>query len=173
MGSVNKVTILGRLGKDPELQTTPNGQEVCKLTVATSEQWTKDGNREERTEWHRVVLWGRLASLAHKYLKKGTNVYLEGKLQTRSWDDPQGQKRYMTEIVATQLTFIDSARDNQGDSRGDYGQPSHPYGAPYSGGDNSYGSSNRGGGNSYSGGQSQPSSEYGSGVPDVGGDVPF
>ena len=107
MGSVNKVMILGRLGKDPELRMTPNGQEVCNLTVATSENWTKDGQREERTEWHKVVLWGKIAGLAHKYLKKGRNVHIEGKLQTRSWDDPQGNKRYATEIIGSNLTFIE------------------------------------------------------------------
>jgi single-strand DNA-binding protein len=109
MGSVNKVILLGNLGQDPEVKMTQGGQQVCTLNIATSDSWVKDGKREERTEWHRVVLWGRLADLAGKYLKKGRRVFLEGRLQTRSWEDQSGQKRYTTEIVATQMVFVDSA----------------------------------------------------------------
>ncbi len=114
MGSVNKVILLGNLGQDPEVKMTQGGQQVCTLNIATSDSWVKDGKREERTEWHRVVLWGRLADLAGKYLKKGRRVFLEGRLQTRSWEDQSGQKRYTTEIVATQMVFVDS-----GSGRGD------------------------------------------------------
>ena len=114
MQGVNKVILLGRLGQDPELRVTPNGQQVCTLRLATNESWTKDGNKEERTEWHRVILWGRQAEIAGKYLKKGRGCYIEGKLQTRSWDDQQGQKRYMTEIVASSIQFIDSAASRGG-----------------------------------------------------------
>lgn len=114
MQGVNKVILLGRLGQDPELRVTPNGQQVCTLRLATSESWTKDGNKEERTEWHRVILWGRQAEIAGKYLKKGRGCYIEGKLQTRSWDDKEGQKRYMTEIVASSIQFIDSAASRGG-----------------------------------------------------------
>jgi single-strand DNA-binding protein len=107
MSGVNKVILVGRLGADPEVRSTPTGAFVCTLSIATSETWVKDGNREEKTEWHRVVLWGKTAELAQKYLKKGRMVYIEGKLQTRSWQDQQGQKRYTTEIVAGNLQFID------------------------------------------------------------------
>ncbi len=107
MSGVNKVILVGRLGTDPEIRSTAGGTQVCSLSLATSETWMKDGKREEKTEWHRIVLWGRQAELAQKYLKKGRMVYIEGKLQTRSWQDPQGQKRYTTEIVANNLQFID------------------------------------------------------------------
>lgn len=109
MQGVNKVILIGRLGQDPEVRMTPNGQAVCNFSLATSESWTKDGNKEERTEWHRIVVWGRQAEIAGKFLKKGRSCFVEGKLQTRSWDDQQtGQKRYATEIVANNLQFLDS-----------------------------------------------------------------
>lgn len=130
MQGVNKVILMGRLGQDPELRMTPSGQQVCTLRVATSESWMKDGNKEERTEWHRVVLWGRQAEIAGKYLRKGRGCFVEGKLQTRSWDDPNGQKRYMTEIVANNIQFIDSGNSRGGDQMPD---------APDMGGENSYG----------------------------------
>lgn len=119
--SVNKVTIMGRLGKEPELKYTPSGMAVCSLTVATSEAWKdKSGQKQERTEWHKIVVWGRLAELCNQYLTKGRQVYLEGALQTRSWDDKNGQKRYTTEIVAKTVQFIgaNSSKDsNQGKSQ--------------------------------------------------------
>jgi single-strand DNA-binding protein len=115
MQGVNKVIVMGRLGQDPELRMTPAGQQVCTMSLATSESWTKDGNKEERTEWHRIVLWGKTAELAGKYLKKGKPVYIEGKLQTRSWQDKDGQKRYTTEIVGSMMQFIDSASGRNSD----------------------------------------------------------
>ncbi|KAB8038777.1 single-stranded DNA-binding protein [Silvanigrella paludirubra] len=114
MSGVNKVILVGRLGQEPEIRSTTSGQQVCTLSIATSETWTKDGNKEERTEWHRVVLWGRQAEIAHKYLKKGRLVYIEGKLQTRSWQDQQGQKRYTTEIVANNMQFLESMNSAPG-----------------------------------------------------------
>lgn len=108
MSGVNKVILVGRLGAEPEVRNTPGGAMVCTLSMATSESWVKDGKREEKTEWHRVVLWGKLAELAQKYLKKGRQVYIEGRLQTRSWQDPQGQKRYATEVIGSVMQFIDS-----------------------------------------------------------------
>lgn len=115
MAGVNKVILVGRLGQDPELRQTPNGQQVCSMSLATSDVWVnKEGQREEKTEWHRVVLWGKQAELASKYLKKGRMAYIEGKLQKRSWQDQQGQKKYSTEIVANSLQFIDSQRDVSG-----------------------------------------------------------
>jgi len=107
MAGVNKVIIVGRLGTDPEVKTVGSGQSVARLSVATSENWVdKDGQRQERTEWHRIVAWGRLAELCGKHLSKGRQVYLEGRLQTRSWEDQQGQKRYSTEIVANTIQFL-------------------------------------------------------------------
>ena len=105
--SVNKVIILGRLGQEPELKYTPGGAAVCNFSLATSENWTdKSGQRQERTEWHRVVVWGKLAELCNQYLSKGRQAYVEGRLQTRSWDDKDGNKRYTTEINATTVQFI-------------------------------------------------------------------
>lgn len=107
MSGVNKVIIIGRLGQDPELKQTGSGQAVCTLNVATSENWKdRDGNRQERTEWHRIVIWGKQAENSAKYLAKGRQVYLEGRLQTRSWETPDGQKRYTTEIVASTVQFL-------------------------------------------------------------------
>ena len=123
MSSVNKFILVGRLGQEPEIRSTTSGQQVCTLSIATSETWTKDGNKEERTEWHRVILWGKLAEIAHKYLKKGRLVYIEGKLQTRSWEDQQGQKSYTTEILATNIQFLESNSDKKSDNNHDYYEP--------------------------------------------------
>ena len=105
--SVNKVILVGRLGQNPEVRYTPSGASVANFSIATSENWTdKSGQKQERTEWHRVVVWGKLAELCGKYLTKGRQVYVEGRLQTRSWEDQQGQKKYTTEIVANTVQFI-------------------------------------------------------------------
>ena len=107
---VNKVILIGNLGQDPEVRYMPNGNAVCNITVATSETW-KDkntGENQERTEWHRVVMYRRLAEIAGEYLKKGSKVYLEGRLQTRKWQDQQGQDRYTTEIIADEMQMLDS-----------------------------------------------------------------
>src|SRR5579864_2738908 len=108
MSGVNKVIIVGRLGADPEVRYTPGGQAVAKLSVATSENWKdKQGQKQERTEWHRVVVWGKMAEVVGQHLTKGRQVYIEGRLQTRSWDDKTtGQKRYATEIVANTVQFL-------------------------------------------------------------------
>jgi single-strand DNA-binding protein len=119
--SVNKVTLLGNLGKDPEVKYTPSGTPVAKLTLATNERYKdKGGEWQDRTEWHNIVLWQRLAEIAGEYLKKGSKVYIEGRLQTRSWDDKQtNQKRYMTEIVASDLVLLGGRGDgDQSGSRG-------------------------------------------------------
>jgi single-strand DNA-binding protein len=109
MASLNKVLIMGNLGSDPELKRTPSGQAVATLNVATNESWTdKENNRQERTEWHRIVVWGRQAEQCGQYLKKGRQVFVEGRIQTRSWEDQQGQKKFMTEIVAQTVQFIGS-----------------------------------------------------------------
>jgi single-strand DNA-binding protein len=108
MSGVNKVIIVGRLGADPELKSVGNGQSVARLNVATSEMWTgKDGQKQERTEWHRIVVWGKQAENCAKFLAKGRQVYVEGRLQTRSWEDTAtGQKKYATEIVANTVQFL-------------------------------------------------------------------
>lgn len=109
MAGVNKVIIIGRLGQDPETKAVGQGATVTRLNIATSENWIgKDGQKQERTEWHRVAVWGKLAEICGKYLAKGRQVYVEGRLQTRSWED-NGQKKYSTEIVATTVQFLGSA----------------------------------------------------------------
>ena len=116
-GSVNKVILIGNLGSDPELKYTPSGAAVTNFNVATNEVWNdKDGNKQERTEWHRVVLWRKLAEIAGEYLKKGSKVYLEGRLQTRSWEDKDGVKRYTTEVVADNMTMLDAKSEGGGSS---------------------------------------------------------
>jgi single-strand DNA-binding protein len=105
--SVNKVILLGRLGQDPELKYTASGAAVCNFSLATSEAWTdKSGQKQEKTEWHRVVVWSKLAEVCNQYLSKGREAYVEGKLQTRSWDDKDGNKRYTTEINAVTVQFV-------------------------------------------------------------------
>jgi single-strand DNA-binding protein len=107
MASVNKVILVGNLGRDPELRYTQSGQAVANFTLATNESWTKkSGEREERTEWHRIIAWARTAELCAEYLAKGRTVYVEGRLQTREWEDKEGQKRRTTEIVAQTVQFL-------------------------------------------------------------------
>lgn len=107
--SVNKVILIGRLGNNPEIRYTNTGTAVANFNLATSENWNdKSGQRQERTEWHRVVVWGKLAELCEKYLSKGRQAFVEGRLQTRSWDDKDGNKRYTTEIVASTIQFLGS-----------------------------------------------------------------
>lgn len=109
MSGVNKVMLIGNLGKDVELKYTSSGTPVANFSIATSERFTdKQGQKQERTEWHRIVAWGKLAELAGQYLAKGRQVYVEGKLQTRSWDDKNGVKRYTTEVLARSVTFLGS-----------------------------------------------------------------
>src|SRR5215468_3929374 len=106
-GGVNKVILIGNLGADPELRYTPGGQAVCDIRLATNESWTdKNGQKQERTEWHRVVMWGKPAEICKQYLTKGQKLYVEGRLQTRSWDDKEGNKRYSTEIIGTDFMFL-------------------------------------------------------------------
>ena len=107
MASVNKVILIGNLGSDPEVKYTPSGTAVANFNIATNESWvTKDGKKEERTEWHKIVVWSKLAELCGEYLAKGRPVYLEGRLQTRDWNDKDGNKRYTTEIVAQTIQFL-------------------------------------------------------------------
>ena len=109
MASVNKVILIGNLGRDPELRYTASGQGVANFTLATNERWRdKDGANQERTEWHRIVVWGKTAENCAQYLQKGRSVYVEGRLQTREWEDKEGNKRQTTEIVAQNVTFLGS-----------------------------------------------------------------
>ena len=128
MGSVNKVILVGNLGADPELKYTPSNRPLCNLSVATNEVFKdKAGARQEKTEWHRVTVWGEQAESCSKYLAKGRSVYIEGRLQTRSWDDKtSGEKRYMTEIVANNVTFLGGggAGAEEGGGRPSGGRPS-------------------------------------------------
>jgi len=104
---VNKVILIGNLGKDPELRYTPSGVAVANFSIATNERWKdKDGNYQDRTEWHRIVAWRKLAETVGEYLKKGSQVYIEGRLQTRTWEDQNGNKRSTTEIVADSLQML-------------------------------------------------------------------
>jgi single-strand DNA-binding protein len=119
---INKVILIGNLGQDPEVKYMPNGGAVTNVTIATSESW-KDkntGETQEKTEWHRVVFFRRLAEIAGEYLKKGSKVYIEGKLQTRKWQDQSGNDRYTTEIIANEMQMLDS----RGGGGGDFSKPS-------------------------------------------------
>ena len=107
MSGVNKVILVGNLGRDPEVRYTKAGQAVASFSLATSERWTgKDGNKEEKTEWHRIVAWGKLGEICGEYLSKGKQVYIEGRLQTREWEDKDGNSKQTTEIVANNMTML-------------------------------------------------------------------
>ena len=132
MRGVNKVILIGNLGKDPEIRYTPSGAAVANFTIATSEEWKdKDsGQKQERTEWHRIVAWRRLGEICGEYLRKGSQVYIEGKLQTRSWEDRDGNKRYTTEIIAQNMQMLGSA--NRGGRTTDQDDPGFPVEEPIS-----------------------------------------
>jgi single-strand DNA-binding protein len=113
---VNKVILIGHLGADPDMRHTPAGAVVCEMRLATSESWKdKNGQRQERTEWHRLVVWGKLAEACAKHLEKGRQVYVEGRIQTRSWDDKDGVKRYTTEIIVSEVQFLGSKNGGRRD----------------------------------------------------------
>lgn len=133
MSSLNKVMLIGRLGQDPEVRYTQSNTAVATLSLATSERY-KDGNGEqqERTEWHRVVAWGRLAEICQQYLHKGSLIFVEGPLQTRQWEDNQGQKRYTTEVKALQMTMLDSRNSNQQNQGAPLAQAAPQQNAPMS-----------------------------------------
>lgn len=135
-GSVNKVILLGRLGKDPDLKYTPSGVAVASFSIATDLAWKdQEGNQKQQTEWHRIVAWRKTAEIASNYLKKGNQVYIEGRLQTRSWNDKNNITRYTTEIVAENLVLIGSKMDRAGEPvdvppPSDEFVPGEPEGAP-------------------------------------------
>jgi len=115
MASLNKVELIGNLGRDPELRYTGSGQAVVNFTLATHERWTgRDNTKQERTEWHRVVVWGNQGETCAKYLKKGRQVFVEGRIQTRQWQDKDGNARYTTEIVANRVLFLGGREDGAG-----------------------------------------------------------
>lgn len=128
---VNRVTILGNLGNDPEVKYTASGSAIANLTVATSESWNDKatGEKKEATEWHRVVLFGKLAEVAGEYLRKGSQVYIEGQLRTRKWTDQSGQEKYTTEIVVGMngvMQMIGGKQDSKPQQQGGWGQPQQP-----------------------------------------------
>lgn len=133
---VNKVILVGNTGQDPELKYMPSGGAVTNISVATSESWRdkQSGEQQERTEWHRVVFFNRLAEIAGEYLRKGSKVYIEGSLRTRKWQGQDGQDRYTTEIVASEMQMLDSRGDSMGGQAGGYGQsapaPQQSYNKP-------------------------------------------
>lgn len=141
-GGVNKVILIGNLGADPEVRFTPGGQAVANFRIATSESWQdKNGQKQERTEWHRIVVWGKLAELCGEYLKKGRQCYIEGRLQTREWTDKENKKNYTTEVVANTVQFLGS-RDGASAGGGEGGGYSR---GPRSGGAGGGGGGGRGG----------------------------
>ncbi len=123
--SVNKVILVGRLGQKPELRNTPGGAAVANFSIATNENWMDRNNqKQERTEWHRIVVWGKVAQLCHDYLDKGRQVYLEGRLQTRQWQDKDGATKYTTEVIASTVQFLDKGEGKGMSSQGASGYDS-------------------------------------------------
>ena len=172
-GSVNKVILVGNLGQKPEVKFLPSGQAVCEMRIATNEVFNdKNQQRQERTEWHRVTVWGKMGENCGKYLDKGRSVYIEGRLQTRSWDDKtSGEKKYMTEIVATNVQFLGGGARGE-EAGGDAG------GGGGGGGGNTGGGGGRGGGGGYSRGGGGGGNTGGGGGDDFGpppsdDDIPF
>ncbi len=130
MAGVNKVILVGHLGRDPELRYTQNGQAVANFSMATTESYAKrDGEREDRTEWHRIVAWGRLAEICAEYLSKGRQVYIEGRIQTREWEDREGEKRRTTEIVAREMQMLGRRGETSGTSE-TYDEPKSAASSP-------------------------------------------
>jgi single-strand DNA-binding protein len=178
--SLNKVMIIGNLGRDPELRTTEGGQSVATLNVATTDTWVdKSGNKQERTEWHRVVVWGRQGENAAKYLKKGRSVYVEGRIQTREYTDKEGVKKYATDVVADTVQFLGGAAGG-GDSEGGGGYGGGNRGGGYGGGGAAGGGGARSGGGG--GGRTNTQTEDDAPARDQGGagggnfnddDIPF
>ena len=147
MASVNKVILIGNLGRDPEMRYTQSGQAVTNFTLATTENWTdkNSGQKQEKTEWHRIVAWGRTGELCAQYLAKGRSVYIEGRLQTREWEDKEGIKRHTTEITANTVQFLGGPR-SEGAGGSDGGGGASGSGAPPGGGASGSGAPPSGGG---------------------------
>ncbi|HIG72059.1 MAG TPA: single-stranded DNA-binding protein [Myxococcales bacterium] len=170
MAGINKAILIGNLGRDPELRYTQNGQAVVNFSLATSENWMdKGGERQERTEWHRIVAWGKTGELCAQYLSKGRTVYIEGRIQTRDWEDKEGMKRQTTEINATTVQFLGGPRGD-GDSSGGY---SGPTGGSGGSGGSSAGGGSGGGGAVDGGGGGSMGGGGGSEPPPPDTDIPF
>lgn len=124
MGNLNKVMLIGRLGQDPEKRVTPGGHSVVSISIATTEYFKdQSGNKQEKSEWHRVVFWNRLAEIVEQYCRKGSQIYIEGSLQTNEWQDKDGNKRWTTQIVARQMQMLDSkGQADQGNFQGNQQQ---------------------------------------------------
>ncbi len=172
-GSVNKVILIGNLGRDPEVRTLQNGNKVANLNLATSESWKdkSSGERKEKTEWHRVVIFGQLADIAEKYLKKGSKVYVSGSLQTRKWTDQSGAEKYTTEVVLQgyggELTMLDGKGGGGGGGGGGGMGDDGPSGG-WDSGDEGGGGGGRSGGGARSGGGGRSTSKS-----DLDDDIPF
>lgn len=165
MGSVNKVILLGNLGANPELKYLPSGQPVCEMRIATTEVFRdRNEQQQERTEWHRIVVYGKQAENCSKYLAKGRQVFLEGRIQTRSWDDKEGKKQYMTEVVANQIVFIGGGRTGSSDESPRPSSASGGYAAESGG-------YSRGGGRAAAPNHSADVPDFGGGAADD--DIPF
>ena len=189
---VNKVILVGNLGNDPEVRYMPNGNAVANLSLATSESWKdQQGQVQERTEWHRLTMYRRLAEIAGEYLKKGSQIYVEGKLQTRKWHDQQGQDKYTTEIIVDQMQMLGGRNNNGGGNQGGYNQGNNQNQGGYNqgnnqnqgggnqGGYNQNQGGNNGGGNQGGGNQNQGGQNAGKNPPmaepdfDFDDDIPF
>ncbi len=189
---VNKVILVGNLGNDPEVRYMPNGNAVANLSLATSESWKdQQGQVQERTEWHRLTMYRRLAEIAGEYLKKGSQIYVEGKLQTRKWQDQQGQDKYTTEIIVDQMQMLGGRNNNGGGNQGGYNQGNNQNQGGYNqgnnqnqgggnqGGYNQNQGGNNGGGNQGGGNQNQGGQNAGKNPPmaepdfDFDDDIPF
>jgi single-strand DNA-binding protein len=170
MAGVNKVILIGNLGRDPELRYTQSGQAVVNFSLATSENWTdKTGERAERTEWHRIVAWGRTGELCAQYLSKGRTVYVEGRLQTRDWEDREGNKRSTTEVNAQTVQFLGGPRGSGEQGSGYSGPPAGSGGEPGGGGEPDGG----GEGGDVGGGGGRGTEPAGNGPPAPDGEIPF
>jgi single-strand DNA-binding protein len=165
-GSVNKVILVGNLGRDPEIRKMQSGDSVANLSLATSESWNdrQTGEKREKTEWHRVVIFGKLADIAERYLKKGSKIYVEGQLQTRKWQDQSGQDKYSTEVVLRGFGSTFVMLDGRGEGGGGGGQDGGSGGGDWAGGSDGYGG---GGYNEGSG------AGAGGGGADIDDEIPF
>lgn len=183
MASVNKVILIGNLGKDPETRYAPSGDAICNITLATTDTWRDKatGEKREATEWHRVVFFGKLAEIAGQYLRKGSAAYIEGSLRTRKWQDKDGQDRYTTEIRADEMKMLGSRQGMGGSDAPSRSEGGGRDSAPRDSGggrDNSYGGGGGGGGGGFGGGAPAPSAPApkkpaGGGFGDFDDDIPF
>jgi single-strand DNA-binding protein len=165
MASLNKVLLIGGLGRDPEIKYMPSGEAVCNFSIATTESWKdKSGAKQERTEWHNIVMYRKLAEIAGEYLKKGSSVYIEGRLQTRKWQTKEGQDRYTTEIIADQMQMLGGKAQGSGGNDGGYD------GQQQDGGQQSQ---SRPAQSSAPAQQASASANAGGGYHDINDDIPF